>query len=278
MLASGAVIQNSQIAGANSSNQSTEIGVVNFGGSSNVVTLKHDYIYNCGECLNTGSWNVSDSYIQNNGMYGTNDHLEAVYIDGSGNTVTINHSTLLSPPGWNGSGSPNGGQAGLLFGDTNGGSGGACSTQWNITNDLLAGDGFTIYECGNASSVGSAQLTLPETTSGDARARPIRTPRDSTSAQTSRRRTEATRTGAATVTGTTPEARSRGWICTRTAHPGPRGPATTGTTTAPARGAEPHRAASNRRALTTSLSCVGSKAPTREPRRGSRVAVSRGSE
>lgn len=159
VLASGTTIEDSTLSGANASTGSIEQAVTNFGGG--VVTISHDYIYDCGECLNTGGWNVSDSYILNNGMYGTNDHLEAVYVDGSGSEhVTIDHSTLLSPPGWDGAGSPNGGQAGLLFGDTDGGRGGSCSTQWDITNNLMAGDGVLIYECGNASSVGSASLTF----------------------------------------------------------------------------------------------------------------------
>jgi hypothetical protein len=159
VLAGGTTIEDSTLSGTNASTESIEQAVTNFGGGT--VTISHDDIYNCGECLNTGSWKVSDSYILNNGMYGTSDHLEAVYIDGGGSeNVAINHSTLLSPPGWDGSGSPNGGQAGLLFGDTNGGRGGSCSTQWDITNNLMAGDGVLIYECGNASSVGNASLTF----------------------------------------------------------------------------------------------------------------------
>jgi hypothetical protein len=154
-----ATIENSILRGASDSSQSIEMAVTNFGGGT--VTVKHVYAYNCGECLNTGSWNVQDSYILDNGMYNTGDHLETIYVDGSGGeTVTVNHSVLLSPPGWDGSGSPNGGQAGLLFGDTNGGSGGSCSTHWNITNNLLAGDGVLIYQCGNASSVGSSTLNF----------------------------------------------------------------------------------------------------------------------
>lgn len=158
VLAGGLTIKNSTIAGANYSNGSVEMAVTNFGGGT--VTMSHDYVYNCGECLNTGSWNVSDSYVLNNGMYNTSDHLEAIYVDGSGDTVSVNHSTVFSPPGWDGSGAPQGGQAGLFFGDTNGGSGGACSTKWSITNNLIAGDGVLIYECGNSSSVGSASLTF----------------------------------------------------------------------------------------------------------------------
>jgi hypothetical protein len=159
VLGSGATIKDSTIAGANDSTGSVEQAVSNF--SSGSVTVDHVYAYNCGECLNTGAWNVNDSYILDNGMYGTNDHLEALYTDGGGGEqVTVNHSTLLSPPGWDGPSEPDGGQAGLLFGDTNGGSGGACNTHWTITNNLLAGDGVLIYECGNASSVGTATLTF----------------------------------------------------------------------------------------------------------------------
>jgi hypothetical protein len=159
VLGTGATIEDSTIAGANDSSGSVAQAVTNFSGG--VVTVRHLYAYDCGECLNTGAWNVSDSYILDNGMYATDDHLEAIYVDGTGGEqVTVTHSTLLSPPGWDSSSAPDGEQAGLLFGDTDGGSGGACSTQWDITDNLLAGDGVLIYECGNASSVGSASLTF----------------------------------------------------------------------------------------------------------------------
>lgn len=152
----GTLIENSTLAGANDSKKSVEQAVTNFGGGT--VTMTNDYVYNCGECLNTGSWTVSNSYILNNGMYNTNDHLEAVYTSDA--TVSITHSVLLTPPGWNGAGSPNGGQAGVLFGDTHGGSGGACDNHWSITNNLIAGDGVLIYECGNASGAGSSSMTF----------------------------------------------------------------------------------------------------------------------
>ncbi len=47
-------------------------------------------------------------------------------------------------------------QTAAIFGNTNGGSGGACANHLTITNNLMAGGDYVLYPCGNASSVGTS--------------------------------------------------------------------------------------------------------------------------
>jgi hypothetical protein len=157
-LASGTVVENSDVAGANDSNESVNGAVLNFSGG--LATLKHDYLYNCFGCANSGDWNIQDSYLLANGGYNTTEHNNAFYSDPKGGpgSFTINHSVLLGPPSWY-PGTPDGYLSGLLFGDAIA-NGNTCENNWTVTNNLLAGDGRIIYECGNATSQGSATLTF----------------------------------------------------------------------------------------------------------------------
>ena len=75
------------------------------------------------------------------------DHVENVYFDDS--RFTAIHDTLLNPVS----------QTAVIFGDTNGGeSGGACKNRLTVISSLLAGGGYTLYPCGNASQPGSSTL------------------------------------------------------------------------------------------------------------------------
>lgn len=139
-------IEDSSIGGANQSNRSMEIAASNWGAAA--ATLTNDYLYNCGECVHSGPWYVDDSYIISNGMRGTSDHYEDVYCNDS--TVDMHHDTLLNPYGY----------VAEVFCDTNGGDGGACTNNVSIDNSLLAGGGFVLYACGNASSVGTSRMSL----------------------------------------------------------------------------------------------------------------------
>ena len=141
-----ALIEHVTVAGANQSTQSVEQAIANNSSSTATVTSAH--LYNCGECLWNGPWTVSDSYVITNGMQGTGDHLEGLYMSDS--TATLNHDVLLDPDHQNSA----------VFGDANWGSGGPCANHWTITNSLLAGGGFVIYTCGNASSVGSSTMNI----------------------------------------------------------------------------------------------------------------------
>ena len=112
--------------------------------------LEVDHVYNHGPdalMWTASNATVSDSYSRI-GLRISNDHLENVYCPG-GQTISLHHNTLENTAGQ---------VAASIFCDTNGGSGGTCSSHLSVTNNLLAGGGFDIYECGNASAQGSASL------------------------------------------------------------------------------------------------------------------------
>ena len=96
-----------------------------------------------------GNMNVSDSYSRIS-LRISNDHLENVYCPG-GESITLNHNTFENQAGQ---------VAASIFCDTNGGSGGTCSSHLTVTNNFMVGGGYDLYECGNASSQGSASLTF----------------------------------------------------------------------------------------------------------------------
>ncbi len=144
--ASNTVIEHVTVGGANTSTQSTEQAIANT--SNGAATASDDYIYNCGECVWGGPWTVSDSYVITNGMQGTSDHLEDLYCNDQ--SATLTHDTLLNPADQNS----------VIFCDTQGGGGGPCANHISITNGLIAGGGFVIYTCGNASSVGSSTMNI----------------------------------------------------------------------------------------------------------------------
>src|SRR5262249_42537683 len=73
---------------------------------------------------------------------------ENTYSDGD--TLALDHNTLLNT-------SP---QTANIFANTNNGSGGACANHLTITNNLLAGGGYSIYPCGNASSAGTSVVGI----------------------------------------------------------------------------------------------------------------------
>jgi hypothetical protein len=158
--AGGGVIENAVVAGENSTNESVEIalGANVVGGSG--PTANHDYVYNCGECVHDNGWTLENSYVITNGRPcdggysgatcdGGIDHFEDVYCDGG--YETINHDTLLNPNI----------QTAVVFCNTNNGMSSApCANHLTITNNLMAGGGFILYSCSNASSVGTSTLTF----------------------------------------------------------------------------------------------------------------------
>lgn len=142
--ATGLTIKDSTVRGAGTSSpQSIESAV--FNGYHVPITITRDYFYNCADCLEYGPATVTDSYMIVNGLY-SGAHYEDIYL--SDDALTVTHSVLLNPQM----------QTATVFGDTHLGGGGACSNQITIKNSLLAGGGFTLYSCGNASSVGTSIL------------------------------------------------------------------------------------------------------------------------
>ncbi|HEX3976162.1 MAG TPA: hypothetical protein VHW96_07835 [Solirubrobacteraceae bacterium] len=111
-------------------------------------SLRADHIYSHGpDAIMYGQGTLSDSYAIIT-LRIDSDHLEDIYCtDG---TVTANHDTLLNT--YN--------SVATLFCDTNGGRGGTCDNHITMTNNLLAGGGFIVYVCGNATSVGSGTMNI----------------------------------------------------------------------------------------------------------------------
>ena len=104
-----------------------------------------DALCYCGDATITDSYSTIDLAI-------SQDHLENLYIDGA--TDDVEHNTFINHQP----------QTANIFGNTNAGTGGACSNHLTVKNNLLAGGGYTIYPCGNASSVGSGTLDFESNT------------------------------------------------------------------------------------------------------------------
>lgn len=158
--ADGTLIEHATVAGANASDHSVEIAAAN--GSGNRATLSQDYFYHCGECAHDEPWTINDSYIISNGMEGTSDHYEDVYC--SDGTVSLDHDTLFNPEE----------QVAEVFCDTGGGSGGPCDNHVSVSNSLLAGGGYTLYACGNSSSVGSSTMSITDNRFARCTSSPVR--------------------------------------------------------------------------------------------------------
>lgn len=153
------LIERTTITGANAGRGSVEIAVENDSGAR--ATLERVNMSNCGECVHGGPWTIRDSYMISNGMRGTSDHYEPVYCDDT--SVALYHDTALNPQN----------QVAEVFCDTNNGAGGACSNHVTIINSLLAGGGFLMYACGNASSPGTSSLNVQNNVFARCRTNPI---------------------------------------------------------------------------------------------------------
>jgi hypothetical protein len=144
--ATGTIVSNSTIRGADESSHSVEIALDNDYGNAGAIASRVQ-VYNCGECLHQ-TWTLTRSYVNANGMRGTGDHFEDWYY--SDTTVTASDDTLLNPEM----------QTAVLFGDTHVGGGGSCANHLTVTGSLLAGGGAMFYPCGNASDAGSSTMTI----------------------------------------------------------------------------------------------------------------------
>ena len=127
---SGLTIKNSEISGGNV-----------FDGRA---TLSGVYMHDCDECAQYPT-NIQDSYLIAN-QSNAGSHYEPVYADSD--TLVVEHSVLLNPHS----------QTAAVFMDTSGG--GACDNHLTIDNSLLAGGGYTVYPCANASSAGSSVIKI----------------------------------------------------------------------------------------------------------------------
>jgi hypothetical protein len=112
--------------------------------------LDHLYVHGVDGAL----WTYGGGYLHDNYFMAqefiASDHLEDIYCPGNEVTdLTVVHDTQLNT---------NNSVASGVFCDTNGGQGGTCSNHITMKNNLLAGGGYAIYACGNASNVGSSKL------------------------------------------------------------------------------------------------------------------------
>lgn len=86
---------------------------------------------------------IANSYIVANGLM-NGAHSEAVY-EAQTQHVTIIHNTLLNPFD----------QSGVVFLDT---LGHPCENQFTITDNLMGGGGYILYECSSGTAIGTSHL------------------------------------------------------------------------------------------------------------------------
>jgi hypothetical protein len=133
----GAVIQDTTIEGQDNDMNSVEYAIDNFSG--NLVTIERVNLFNCSECAAGGNITITDSYIHD-----TADppgaHVENIY--GYSNTI-LRHNTMFNSVG----------QTAVVYLDP------GPSTGCEVSNNFLAGGGYTIYG-GSSSSQDSSNVVI----------------------------------------------------------------------------------------------------------------------
>ncbi len=115
--------------------------------NNSTTTIKQLYAYNCTECL-AGPMNLSNSFINESGATIPQEHYEDIYYGGGGGPLIVNHNTMLNQQG----------QTAVVFASVDFGN----QTTLTITNNLMAGGGYTIYGGGSGSGgkvVGPVTIT-----------------------------------------------------------------------------------------------------------------------
>jgi hypothetical protein len=144
-------IEHSTIHGENESTKSVDSALNNTSSyEATGLVAEHDDIYNCGECIHY-AWTVRRSYVFNNGMRGTSEHMEDMYtsnVPGYGPAPLVaEEDTMFNPYP----------QTAIIFGNTNDGGGGKCENSITATKDFFAGGGWTAgYGCASATSAGGS--------------------------------------------------------------------------------------------------------------------------
>jgi hypothetical protein len=154
--AKNVTIEHTTIRGENSTTQSFEVAIKSFSGPK--VTVRDDRLEDCAECIQ-GSAEISGSYLLANRELGnTGLHRETVYMNtGSGNgevpeeTLIARNSTFLVPEA----------SVAIVFANTgNGVYTDPCGSHITLEDNLLAGSGQMVQQCGSRSQQGSATLAL----------------------------------------------------------------------------------------------------------------------
>ena len=149
----GLTVENSTISGANGTTEAVGKIIEDLGSGA---TIKNNYMYNfAGGVFEKGD---GTELVQNNYMLlnvtmlqpnGSPVHYEPMYCTNNP-ALTINHNTLFITQG----------QTAAIFCNTGDGAGGACSNHVTITDNFMAGGGYTLYPCANSSGVGTSVVDI----------------------------------------------------------------------------------------------------------------------
>ncbi len=109
--------------------------------------IEYSYLYNCGECLN-GPGAITNSFFDVTAVI-SGEHYEDIYYGGGEGPLIVNHDTMLNPQG----------QTATVFASTDFGD----QTTLTITNNLLAGGGYTLYGGTSCTTGGCGSVVGPVT-------------------------------------------------------------------------------------------------------------------
>jgi outer membrane biosynthesis protein TonB len=113
--------------------------------------IEASYLYNCGECLN-GPGTITNSFFDVTAVI-SGEHYEDIYYGGGEGPLIVNHDTMLNPQG----------QTATIFASTDFGN----QTTLTITNNLLAGGGYTLYGGTSCTTGGCGSVVGPVTVTGN---------------------------------------------------------------------------------------------------------------
>ncbi len=113
--------------------------------------IEYSYLYNCGECLN-GPGTITNSFFDVTAVI-SGEHYEDIYYGGGEGPLIVNHDTMLNPQG----------QTATIFASTDFGN----QTTLTITNNLLAGGGYTLYGGTSCTTGGCGSVKGPVTVTGN---------------------------------------------------------------------------------------------------------------
>ena len=113
--------------------------------------IEYSYLYNCGECLN-GPGTITNSFFDVTAVI-SGEHYEDIYYGGGEGSLIVNHDTMLNPQG----------QTATVFASNDFGD----QDTLTITNNLLAGGGYTLYGGASCTTGECGAVKGPVTVSGN---------------------------------------------------------------------------------------------------------------
>ncbi len=113
--------------------------------------IEDSYLYNCGECLN-GPGTITNSFFDVTAVI-SGEHYEDIYYGGGEGSLIVNHDTMLNPQG----------QTATVFASNDFGD----QDTLTITNNLLAGGGYTLYGGASCTTGECGTVNGPVTVTGN---------------------------------------------------------------------------------------------------------------